>query len=181
MQSPRVLAVHRSTTHSFTKYAEDEITLVEGMGVQGDAHAGATVKHRSRVRRDPTQANLRQVHLIHAELFDELARQGFTVFAGDLGENITTAGIDLLSLSPGTRLRLGEEAVVEVTGLRNPCAQIDKFQPGLMNAVIGRDAAGGLVRKTGVMGVVLAGGSVRAGDPVEIQLPLPPATPLVPV
>ena len=168
----RVAAVHRSGSHSFSKFAEEAVTLVPGLGVQGDAHAGATVKHRSRVRRDPTQPNLRQVHLIHAELFDELVERGFAVFAGDLGENITTRGIDLLSLSAGSRLRLGANALVEVTGLRNPCSQIDKFQQGLMQAVLDRDEQGGLVRKTGVMGVVLEGGEVRAGDAIEV---LPPA------
>jgi MOSC domain-containing protein YiiM len=167
----RVEAVHRSGDHSFSKFAEDAVTLVPGIGVQGDAHAGATVKHRSRVRRDPTQPNLRQVHLIHAELFDELVERGFAVFAGDLGENITTRGIDLLALSTGTRLRLGANALVEVTGLRNPCSQIDKFQQGLTQAVLDRDEEGGLVRKAGVMGVVLEGGEVRAGDAIEV---LPP-------
>ena len=164
MAAAQVIAVHRSTSHSFSKYAEDEILLVEGLGVQGDAHAGATVRHRSRVRRDPTQPNLRQVHLIHAELFDELAGRGFTVFPGDMGENVTTRGIDLLALAPGTRLRLGADAIVAVTGLRNPCAQIEGFQPGLMAAVLDRGPAGETIRKAGVMTVVLAGGAVRAGD-----------------
>lgn len=164
----RVEAVHRSGSHSFSKFAEDVITLVPGLGVQGDAHAGATVKHRSRVRRDPTQPNLRQVHLIHAELFDELVGQGFAVFAGDLGENVTTRGVDLLALSAGTRLRLGRNALVEVTGLRNPCSQIDKFQSGLMQAVLDHDEEGRLVRKSGVMAVVLEGGEVRSGDAIEV-------------
>ena len=181
MPAGRVIAVQRSTSHSFSKYGEDEIVLVAGVGVQGAAHAGATVKHRSRVRRDPTQPNLRQVHLLHAELFDELAEQGFTVFPGDLGENVTTQGIDLLGLSPGTRLLLGSQAVVEVTGLRNPCSQIDRFQPGLMQAVLGRDAAGELVRKAGVMAVVVDGGPIRPQDRVDLQLPLPKSGKLAPV
>lgn len=168
MAAPRVDAVHRSGSHSFSKFAEEAITLVAGLGVAGDAHAGATVKHRSRVRRDPSQPNLRQVHLIHAELFDELMAAGFAVWPGDLGENVTTRGIDLLGLSTGARLRLGAAAVVEITGLRNPCAQIDKFQPGLMAAVLDRTADGQLVRKSGVMGVVLQGGAVQPGDPIEI-------------
>jgi len=179
--SPRVLAVHRSSSHSFSKFQEDSITLVVGLGVEGDAHAGTTVKHRSRVARDPSAPNLRQVHLIHAELFDELVEQDHAVFPGDMGENITTRGIDLLSLPAGTRLRLGAEAEVEVTGLRNPCSQIDRFQPGLMAKVLDRDANGRVVRKTGVMAVVCRGGTVRAGDAIVLQLPETPHHPLEPV
>lgn len=148
-----------------------EVRLVEGLGVEGDAHAGATVKHRSRVAHDPSQPNLRQVHLIHAELHDELATKGFRLAPGEMGENVTTRGIDLLSLPVGARLHLGASAVVEVTGLRNPCKQLDGLRPGLMAATIDRDAAGGLVRKAGVMGVVIMGGELRAGDPITIALP----------
>jgi MOSC domain-containing protein YiiM len=158
----------------FSKTPQDSIQLITGLGVEGDAHKGATVKHRSRVGRDPTQPNLRQVHLIHSELFDELRREGFTVGPGDLGENVTTSGVDLLALPAGTRLRLGERALVELTGLRNPCAQLDRFQAGLLGAVLTRDACGELVRKTGVMAIVLAGGEVRAGDSIEIELPALP-------
>lgn len=179
--SARVLAVHRSSSHSFSKFEEEGITLVEGLGVEGDAHAGATVKHRSRVARDPAAANLRQVHLIHAELFDELVEQDHAVFPGDLGENLTTRGIALLALPAGTRLRLGEAAEVEVTGLRNPCSQIDRFQPGLMAKVLDRDANGRVVRKTGVMAVVRRGGTVRPGDAIVVQLPETPHRPLEPV
>jgi MOSC domain-containing protein YiiM len=160
---------------------EAAIRLVEGLGVAGDAHAGVTVKHRSRVARDPSQPNLRQVHLIHAELHDELRAAGFDVVAGQMGENITTAGVDLLGLPTGTRLRLGDEAVVEVTGLRNPCAQLDGIQPGLMAATLDRDERGRLIRKAGVMGVVLAGGEVRAGDEIRVELPPQPHRPLEPV
>jgi MOSC domain-containing protein YiiM len=165
---PTVAAVHRNAIHGFSKFAEDEIVLVEGLGVEGDAHSGRTVKHRSRVARDPGQPNLRQVHLLQAELFDELVPAGFTVWPGEMGENITTRGIDLLALSTGTRLRIGA-AAVEVTGLRNPCSQIDRFQPGLMAAVLDRDGQGGLVRKAGVMAVVVATGPVRPGDPIRIE------------
>ncbi|MDB5871312.1 MAG: hypothetical protein JWQ07_754 [Ramlibacter sp.] len=154
--------------------------LVEGLGVQGDAHHGRTVKHRSRVARDPTQPNLRQVHLLHAELFDELIAAGFAVWPGDLGENVTTRGIDLLALSTGTRLEIGN-AVVEITGLRNPCSQIDRFQQGLTAAVLDRDAQGRLVRKAGVMGVVVTGGEVKAGDPIRAVPPALPSSPLEPV
>ncbi|ROZ77164.1 MOSC domain-containing protein [Ramlibacter sp. WS9] len=154
--------------------------LVQGLGVQGDAHLGETVKHRSRVARDSTQPNLRQVHLLHAELFDELMAAGFAVWPGDLGENITTRGLDLLGLSAGTCLHIGK-AVIEVTGLRNPCSQIDRFQKGLMAAVLDRDAQGQLVRKAGVMGVVLAGGEVRAGDPIRAERLGLLHTPLAPV
>jgi MOSC domain-containing protein YiiM len=177
----RVVALNRITAHTFSKFAEDEIVLVAGVGVQGDAHAGAMVRHRSRVRRDPAQPNLRQVHLLHAELFDELVGRGYAVLPGDLGENITTCGIDLLALSSGTRLQVGAGAIVEVTGLRNPCSQIDAFQPGLMAAVLDRDAAGELIRKTGVMAVVVRGGPVRPGDAVEPLFPLPPPHKLTPV
>ena len=173
MAGPVVLAVHRSTSHSFSKFTEDEgITLLKGLGVQGDAHAGTTVKHRSRVKKDPFAPNLRQVHLLQAELFDELLAGGHAVFAGDMGENITTRGVDLLGLSTGTRLAIGGNgALLEITGLRNPCVQIDRFQKGLMAAVLGRDAAGGLVRKAGVMAVVLQGGLVCAGDAIEVEAP----------
>jgi MOSC domain-containing protein YiiM len=173
-----VTAVSLSATHTFSKEDQQTIWLLAGLGVEGDAHQGETVKHRSRVARDPTQPNLRQVHLIHAELHDELQTTGFDVSAGQMGENITTRGIDLLGLPTGTRLYIGETAVVEVTGLRNPCAQLDNFQSGLMNAVLDRDAEGNLVRKAGIMGIVLAGGEVRPGDSIRIELPPEPHQPL---
>jgi MOSC domain-containing protein YiiM len=169
-----VVAVCVSPTHSFGKRVVESVRLLAGLGVKGDAHAGETVKHRSRVAADPTQPNLRQVHLIHAELHDELRVAGFDVTPGQMGENVTTRGVDLLGLPVGTQLRLGADAVVEVTGLRNPCSQIDAFRPGLLAAVLGRDAAGQLVRKSGVMGVVLAGGVVRLGDAIVLKLPPPP-------
>jgi MOSC domain-containing protein YiiM len=173
-----VTAVGLSPTHSFSKPRLDAIRLLAGLGVAGDAHLGVTVKHRSRVRVDPTQPNLRQVHLIQGELHDELAAAGFTVVPGDLGENVTTRGIDLLGLPTGAKLRLGADAVVEITGLRNPCSQIDGFQQGLLKQVLGRDEAGNPVRKAGVMGIVLAGGTVRPGDPIGIELPPQPHRPL---
>lgn len=174
-------AVSRSPTHTLSKPDQDSIRLLTGLGVEGDAHCGQTVQHRSRVARDPSQPNLRQVHLIHAELHDELRAAGFAVSAGQLGENVTTRGVDLLGLPTGTLLHLGDTAVVEVTGLRNPCVQIDHFRPGLMAAVLGRDENGALVRKTGVMGIVLAGGDVRPGDAIRVELPPGPHQPLVPV
>lgn len=173
-----VAAVSRSATHTLRKGNEQSIGLLAGAGVEGDAHAGATVKHRSRVARDPGQPNLRQVHLIHAELFDELGAAGFAVTAGEMGENVTTRGLDLLGLPTGARLHLGENAVVEVTGLRNPCAQLERIAPGLMAATLARDADGKLVRKAGIMAVVLVGGTVRPGDPIRIALPAPPHRPL---
>ena len=176
--SGTVTAVSSNGTYSFTKPNRESITLIAGIGVEGDVHAGATVKHRFRMRKDPSQPNLRQVHLIHAELFDEVREAGFEVAAGELGENVTTQGIDLLGLPTGTLLRLGGEAVVEVTGLRNPCAQIDGFQQGLMKQVVGRDAEGGVRFKSGIMSVVLSGGVVRAGDPIRVQLPDGPHRPL---
>jgi MOSC domain-containing protein YiiM len=173
-----VTAVSRSPRHSLVKSNEDCIRLMTGLGVDGDAHLGTTVKHRSRVARDPTQPNLRQVHLVHAELHDELREAGFTVAPGQMGENVTTSGVDLLGLATGTRLHLGVSAVVEVTGLRNPCAQLDKIQKGLMAATLGRDQHGNLVRKAGIMGVVLAEGEVRPGDPIRVEPPPPPHRPL---
>lgn len=167
----RVQALARSSVHTFSKTLVDELRLLACLGVEGDAHQGATVKHRSRVARDPTRPNLRQVHLIYAELLDELAGGGFDVGPGELGENITTRGVELLSLPTGTRLHIGEEAIVEVTGLRNPCGQIEAFRPGLLAAVLDRDCDGNLVRKTGVMGIVLAGGLVRKGDTISVTLP----------
>ncbi|MFN8483769.1 MAG: MOSC domain-containing protein [Anaerolineae bacterium] len=173
-----VAAVSRSARHTFSKPTQAGICLLAGLGVEGDAHMGATVKHRSRVRQDPSQPNLRQVHLIHAELFDELRDKGFTVGAGEMGENVTTRGIDLLGLPTGARLHIGAEAVVEVTGLRNPCAQLDTFQPGLMAAVLDRDAERNLVRKAGIMSIVIVGGEVRAGDAIRVELPPEPHRPL---
>jgi MOSC domain-containing protein YiiM len=173
-----VVAVSSNGEHSFSKPGRDSITLLAGLGVQGDAHAGVTVQHRSRVAQDPTQPNLRQVHLIPEELFREVSQAGFTVAPGDLGENITTAGIDLLGLPVGTLLELGSEAVVEVTGLRNPCLQIDDFQHGLLRQVVGRDENGTIVRKAGIMGIVVTGGEVRPGDPISVRLPDPPFRPL---
>jgi MOSC domain-containing protein YiiM len=176
-----VLAVCSDGSHSFSKpVATEGIMLFAGLGVAGDAHCGETVKHRSRVAVDPTQPNLRQVHLIHAELLDELAGKGFTVEAGELGENILTRGIDLLGLGTGTRLLIGE-AEIEVTGLRNPCAQIERFQAGLLAAVLDRAADGALIRKCGVMGVVLRGGRVRAGDAIMAVTPGGAHRPLAPV
>jgi MOSC domain-containing protein YiiM len=153
---------------------EVAIRLVAGVGIDGDAHAGATVKHRSRVARDPTRPNLRQVHLLHAELHEELAARGFVLAPGEMGENVTTRGVRLLELPTGTRLRLGCVAVVELTGLRNPCTQLDGIQPGLMAATLERDSDGALVRKAGVMTIVVVSGDVRPGDAIAIELPPPP-------
>lgn len=176
-----VTAVSRSPTHTFSKRNVGSIRLLAGLGVEDDAHLGRTVKHRSRVARDPTKPNLRQVHLIHAELHDELRAAGFVVSAGEMGENVTTRGVDLLGLATGTRLHLGDSAVVEITGLRNPCAQLDRFQKGLMAAVLARDPQGNLVRKAGIMAVVLCGGDVRAGDTIGVELPAQQRRALEPV
>lgn len=174
-----VTAVSCSATHGFSKPNRESIRLLAGLGVEGDAHLGRAVKHRSRVAKDPSQPNLRQVHLIHAELHDELRAAGFSVCAGQMGENVTTRGIDLLSLPTGARLLIGESALVEITGLRNPCVQIDRFQKGLMKAVLDRDPEGNLVRKAGVMGIVIEGGEVRPGDAIRAELPPGPHRPLI--
>lgn len=169
-----VTALSKSASHTLTKQNQPSLNLLEGLGVEGDAHMGPTVKHRSRVAQDPLQPNLRQVHLIHAELLDELASKGFDIAPGAMGENITTRGIALLDLPRGTRLHIGGEAIVEVTGLRNPCVQLEGLQQGLMAAVLGRDEAGNLIRKAGVMGVVLKGGLIERGDTILVELPALP-------
>jgi len=176
-----VTAVSRSARHTLVKPNADSIRLLAGLGVEGDAHSGTTVKHRSRVARDPSQPNLRQVHLVHAELHDTLRERGFAVSAGQMGENVTTRGVDLLGLPTGARLQLGDVAVVELTGLRNPCAQLDRIQPGLMGATLERSADGNLIRKAGVMAVVLEGGDVRPGDLIRVELPPDAHRRLVPV
>lgn len=168
---PVVVAVSRKSGHGVDKPNQLVIRLVEGRGVEGDAHFGVTVKHRSRVRQNPDQPNLRQVHLIHAELHEELAARGFRMTPGLMGENVTTRGVDLLGLPRGARLRLGAEAVVEVTGLRNPCTQLDGLAAGLMAACLGRGPNGEPVRKAGVMAVVVRGGDIRAGDPIAVEPP----------
>ena len=176
-----VAAVSQSATHTLSKPNRDSIRLLTGLGVEGDAHLGETVKHRSRVARDPSRPNLRQVHLIHAELHDELRAAGFTLSAGQMGENVTTRGVDLLGLPTGARLHLGDSAIVVVTGLRNPCRQLERIQRGLMAATLDRDERGDLIRKAGVMATVLAGGVVRPGDPIRVELPPEPHRPLEPV
>lgn len=178
MTIARVVSVSSDDKHRFTKPRREAISLVAGLGVEGDAHFGATVQHLSRVRRDPTQPNLRQVHLMHRELFDEVDAD---VSPGELGENITTEGVDLLNLPRGTKLQLGTDAVVEITGLRNPCVQIDQFEPGLLKQVVGTDADGRTVRKAGVMGVVITGGIVKPGDSITVEIPAGAGEPLAPV
>jgi len=173
-----IVAVSKSGKHTFSKPNQESIHLLAGLGVEGDAHMGETVKHRSRVKRDPTQPNLRQVHLIHSEFHDELNANGFHVFAGDMGENVTTRGIDILNLPIGTRLHLGKEAIVAITGLRNPCEQLDTFQNGLLKACVYKDENGNIIRKAGVMSIVLVGGEVRSGDVIKVELPEGPYQPL---
>jgi len=166
-----VKSVSKSKTHTFSKMNCNTITLIKGLGVEGDAHMGTTVKHRSRVAKDPNQPNLRQVHLIHSELFDELEKKGFSVQNGEMGENITTAGIDLLSLPKDTLLSIGATSKIKITGLRNPCKQIDSIQKGLMNAVLDKDDQGNLIRKAGIMGIVLESGKINIGDNIIVELP----------
>ena len=173
-----VLAVSLRAGHHFSKMPTLSIRLLRGLGVAGDAHMGETVKHRSRVRKDPTQPNLRQVHLIPSEFFDEAREQGYELAQGDLGENVLTAGLDVLALPRDTRLHLGEQAVVRVTGLRNPCQQINDFRSGLLKVAISRDANGELVRRAGIMGVVERGGVVAPSDTIRVELPPGPHIPL---
>jgi MOSC domain-containing protein YiiM len=174
----KVAAVARDSVHCFSKKVVSEIRIIDGLGVEGDAHLGRTVKHRSRVAIDPAQPNLRQVHLIHSELFEEVGAKGFNVYPADLGENITTVSIDLLALPRGTILHIGDGVELEVTGLRNPCHQINDFQPGLLSAVVSKGERGEIVRKSGIMTVVKAGGIVKAGDVIQSIYPEKPYFPL---
>jgi MOSC domain-containing protein YiiM len=176
-----VLAVHLSPLHTFSKSNRNSITLLQGLGVEGDAHCGKKVKHRSRLKIRPAPVNLRQVHLIHEELFVELKAKRFEIAPGQLGENITTVGLDLLQLPRGTKLHLGETAIVEITGLRNPCAQLNNFREGLLAAVLDKDDKGELIRKAGIMGIVLQGGDVKPGDNIRVSLPEGPFLKLAPV
>jgi MOSC domain-containing protein YiiM len=173
-----VIAVSRSPTHTLSKPTQHCIRLLTGLGVEGDVHSGATVKHRSRVARHPERPNLRQVHLLHAELHDELRDVGFALVPGQMGENVTTRGIDLLDLPTGTLLHLGATAIVEVTGLRDPCHQLNRLQRGLMSATLDRDEQGQLVRKAGVMAIVRVGGDVRPDDPIRVEMAAGPPRPL---
>ena len=177
MNEPCVAGVSRSIEHGFSKQSCERVELIEGIGVAEDAHAGATVQHLSRMKKQPDEPNLRQVHLIHAELLDEIAAKGFAVAPGELGENITTRGIDLLDLPAGTRLRRGD-AVIRITGLRNPCWQIDAFRPGLLAEMVEKRADGSVRRKCGVMAVVERGGTVEQGAPIAVELPAEPHRPL---
>ncbi len=173
----KIVALSKSPTHTMRKYQEISLNLLTGLGVEGDAHNGVTVKHRSRVAQDPTQPNLRQIHLIHSELHDELRKQGFKIAYGQMGENITTRGIDLLNLPKGTLLKMGE-TIIEITGLRNPCAQLNGIAEGLMHACLGRDEHDNLIRKAGIMGIVLKGGIIKVDDFIHVELPKLPFIPL---
>ena len=169
-----VIALHRSAVHNFSKQPETSLNLLQGLGIEGDAHMGATVKHLSRVAADPNQPNLRQVHLLHAEMIDEICGKGFSIKPGDVGENITTHGIDLINLPRHTRLHVGSSVILSVTGLRNPCAQLDNFQAGLTQAFLGKTSDGKLIRKSGVMAIVLEGGAIHQGDEIRVEMPSQP-------
>ncbi|MFP7761451.1 MOSC domain-containing protein [Marisediminicola sp. LYQ85] len=173
-RGPRVVSVSRAPEHYFSKAVVPNIRLIEGIGVEGDAHAGGTTQHRYLLRKDPGRPNLTQVHLLHSELFGELVDRGFDVSAGELGENVTTAGLDILTLPLGTRLHLGADAVVEVTGLRSPCKLINGLRAGLMKALVSKGPDGEVLRESGIMSVVVAGGEVRAGDHIRVELPAEP-------
>jgi MOSC domain-containing protein YiiM len=181
MSTATVIAVSCSADYTMSKPNQERIFLLEGLGVQGDAHCGKTVKHRSRVAQDPNQPNLRQVHLVHTELFDELIDKGFSISPGQIGENITTRNIELLALPKNTILTIGESVKVQITGLRNPCTQLDGIQPGLMKAVLDRDKNGEQIRKAGIMGIVLTSGQVKAGDQITVGYPNEPFEKLQPV
>lgn len=169
-----VLSVSLNPVHGFHKQIVEKINLDTGKGVVGDAHYGKKVKHRSRVRQNPDQPNLRQVHLIHAELFEELKEKGFNIKPGDMGENLTTRGISLLDLPKGTILEIGETVRLEVTGLRNPCNQLNDFRAGLMHALLDKGENGTLIRKAGIMSIVLTGGQIIPGDKISVVYPAKP-------
>ena len=172
MSDAHVLSVNSKETSGVGKIPRDVVTLVAGHGIEGDYHAGATVRHRSRAAKNPDEPNRRQVHIVHAELFDEMAAHGITVTPGAMGENITTRGLAILELAPGTRLLLGESAVVEITGLRNPCNQLDAVDPGLLARVVSKLDDGSIIRRAGIMGIVVAGGEVRPGDAIRVEAPV---------
>ncbi len=174
----RVASLSASPEYTFTKSTPNRVRLIEGIGVEGDIHSGETVKHRSRVRADPTQPNLRQVHLITSELLAELGEEGFDVSPGRLGENLLTEGLDLLALPTGTRLEVGESAVLEMTGVRNPCVQLNDVGEGLMRRLVDRAEDGSLIRKAGAMAIVAAGGEIAVGDSIRVVLPPEPHLPL---
>ena len=173
-----VFAICSSPKHGFSKQPQRSIRLLAGRGVEGDAHCGETVQHLYLKRRNPLAPNRMQVHLLQSELFDELAFVGYALTAGQLGENITTRGIGLLNLPQGTRLHLGGEAVVELTGLRTPCKLIEDFKPGLLKQVISRDAANKVLAKAGVMAIVLHGGDVHERSPIRVEYPAARHVPL---
>ena len=177
----RIVSLHKSPVHEFSKSPATSLRLLAGLGVEGDAHLGETVQHRSRVAADPSQPNLRQVHLLHLELLDELKAEDFPVGPGVIGENILTEGVDLLGLATGTRLALGSEAIVEVTGLRNPCKQLLQIDPALLTRLAHRDDSGDLVRLAGIMAIVLIGGEIQINDAIQIEAPPKPHRSLVPV
>jgi MOSC domain-containing protein YiiM len=169
-----VVAVNRSARHTVSKVSVATIVLRAGFGVEEDAHAGATIEHRYAKRFHPERPNERQVHLIGGELFDELERDGFHVEPGQLGENITTRGIALTDLPLGTRLRIANGAVVEVRGLRVPCVLIDRLIPGVKKASA-MPYGGKLALRHGIMGIVIASGSVQQGDVLAVEPPAGPA------
>lgn len=177
----KVVSLSKDSEHNFSKVQCPTLNFLEGLGIEGDAHCGKTVKHRSRVKKDPTQANLRQVHLIHSELISELQKKGFEVEAGTLGENILTEGIDILELPEHALLKIGPSVELKITGLRNPCAQLDNYQKGLTKAVLDQTSEGELIRKAGVMAIVVSGGVVSIQDDIKIILPPKPHMPLKPV
>jgi len=173
-----VLAVARDAGHNFSKPVCDSINVVTGLGVEGDAHYGKLIQHLYRIKKEPNDPNLRQIHLIHRELHEELRAKGFDIAPGDMGENVTTQGIDLLGLPRGTVLKFGEEAAVEITGLRNPCYQLNDFREGLMKACLDKAEDGSVIFKSGIMGIILKDGTIKTGDQIRVELPDGPHTPL---
>lgn len=169
-----VVSVSAEPGHGFSKTPRAAITLLPGLGVAGDAHCGATVRHRSRVAADPLQPNLRQLHLFPAEWLEALDARGFDLAPGGLGENLLTRGLDLLALPTGTLMRFSQGPLVAVTGLRNPCRQIEAYRQGLLAAVLDRDAEGAAVLKAGIMAVILEGGAIAPGDSIALSLPPEP-------
>lgn len=183
--APRVLSVSSSQTHSFSKPPVPGITLIANHGVKGDCHAGKTTQHRSSLQVHPPTPNLRQVHLIAIENLKKIASHLTTVDSaalltpGALGQNITLEGIDLLNLPTGTELHFVSDGgsqsgpVLVLTGVRDPGPQIERFQAGLKERFIVRDAERRVVgRLVGVMSVVQCGGEVRSGMGVRVVYPV---------
>ncbi|SRR6266446_5986019 len=167
--SGRVIAVCCNPEPDLPKPVVDAVHLIENWGVEGDYHAGSLVRHRYLAKKDPTRPNMRQVLLMDAAVFAELAQNDIHIGPGMMGENITIEGMAMMQLAVGTRLAIGS-AIVEVTERRSPCYQLNGIDPRLLKAVA-RKQDGQAIFKAGIMAQILQGGWVRAGDLVKVLSP----------